>query len=82
MDCSIGINYETRLITPIEYGTVLVEYETNQNSEKRIVHVTGLPEDVAPGMIYTHASEIPSHLKIVTPEEVSFDPYEYLRIKK
>lgn len=78
---SIGINYETRLVTPIEYGTVLVEYETNQNSEKRIVRVTGLPEDVPPGMIYTHASEIPSHLKIVTPEEVSFDPYEYLGLR-
>lgn len=81
---SIGIDYGTGLITPIEWGSVLVEYVTDKNGERGegIVSVEGHPNDVPPGTRWTHASEIPSHLKIVTAEEVSFDPYEYLGLQK
>lgn len=75
---SVGISYRTRLITPIEYGSILVEYETDENGDQRIVKTKGHPDLLPPGRIYTHASEIPSHIKIVTAEEVRFDPYEYL----
>lgn len=87
---SVGIDHGTGLITPIEYGSILVEYVTDANGEyvtdangeKVIVSVTGHPNDVPPYTIYRRASEIPAHLKIVTPEEVSFDPYEYLGLQK
>lgn len=79
---SVGIDYGTGRITPIEWGSVLVEYVTDKNGEQRIVSVMGHPDDVPPGTRWTHASEIPSHLKIVTAEEVSFDPYEYLDLQK
>ena len=79
---SIGINPRTGLVTPIEYGSILVEYETDENGDQRIVSTKGHPDLLPPGRIYTHASEIPSHIKIVTAEEVSFDPYEYLGLSK
>ena len=79
---SVGIDYGTGRITPIEWGSVLVEYVTDKNGEQRIVSVMGHPDDVPPGTIWTHASEVPSHLKIVTAKEVSFDPYEYLGLQK
>ena len=79
---SIGINPRTGLVTPIEYGSILVEYETDENGDQRIVRTKGHPDLLPPGRIYTHASEIPSHIKIVTAEEVSFDPYEYLGLSK
>ncbi len=81
---SIGIDSGTGRITPIEWGSVLVEYVTDKNGERGegIVSVMGHPDDVPPGTRWTHASEVPSHLKIVTAEEVSFDPYEYLGLQK
>lgn len=87
---SVGIDFGTGLITPIEYGSILVEYATDKNGEyatdkngeHRIVSVTGHPNDVPPGTIYTRVSDIPSHLKIVTVDEIAIDPYEYLGLQK
>ena len=79
---SVGINHGTGLIIPIEYGSILVEYETDENGEQIICSVEGHPDDVPPGIIYTHASEIPSHLKIVTVDEIAINPHEYLNIEK
>ena len=79
---SVGIDHATGLVIPVEYGTVLVYYETDENGEQRIWSVSGHPADVPPGTIYTRASEIPSHLKIVTEEEIAIDPYEYLGLQK
>ncbi len=78
---SVGINHETGLIEPIERGTVLVEYYTDAHGNKKIWSVEAHPDDLALG-IYKDASEIPSHLKVVTPDEISIDPYEYLGIEK
>ena len=77
---SVGINHGTGLIIPIEYGSILIE--TNENDEQIICSVEGHPNDVPPGTIYTHASEIPSHLKIVTVDEIAINPYEYLGLQK
>ncbi|MCG9133829.1 hypothetical protein J5I95_19340 [Candidatus Poribacteria bacterium] len=78
---SIGIGYSTGLITALERGSVLVEYEIDENGEKRIYSTLAHPDDLSQGM-YTRFSEIPSHLKIVTADEIAFDPYEYLGISK
>lgn len=77
---SVGIDHDTGLITPIEYGTVLVEYETNGKGEQVIWRVNGHPSEVPSDAItiWKRVTDIPSHLKVVTPEEVSIDPYEYL----
>ena len=79
---SVGINYGTGLITPIEYGSLLVEYITDENGKQRIVKTKGHPDLVPLGTIYTHASQIPSHIKIVTAEEIAIDPYEYLGLQR
>ena len=79
---SVGIDHGTGLILPIEYGSILVYYETDENGEQRIWRTTGHPTDVPPGAIYTRASEIPSHLKIVTVDDIAIDPYEYLGLQK
>ncbi|MDE0482654.1 MAG: hypothetical protein OXI67_08770 [Candidatus Poribacteria bacterium] len=79
---SVGINHGTGLITPIEYGSILVEYETDENGEQRIVKAKGHPSLLPPGTIYRYAHEIPSHIKIVTAEEIAIDPYEYLGLQK
>ena len=78
---SVGIGYSTGLITALERGSVLVEYEIDENGEKRIYSTLAHPDDLSQG-IYTRFSEIPSHLKIVTPDEIAFDPYEYLGLSK
>ena len=78
---SVGINPSTGLITALERGSVLVEYEINENGEKRIYSTLAHPDDLSQG-IYTRFSEIPSHLKIVTPDDIAFDPYEYLGLSK
>ena len=38
---SVGMDHGTRLITPIEYGSILVEYETDENGAQRIVRTKG-----------------------------------------
>ena len=78
---SVGISYSTGLITALERGSVLVEYEIDENGEKRIWSTLAHPDDLSQGM-YTRFSDIPSHLKIVTPDEIAFDPYEYLGLSK
>lgn len=77
---SVGIDHGTVLITPIEYGTVLVEFETNANSEQVIWSVTGHPDEVPKNAaaVWKRLTDIPPHLKVVTLEEISFDPYAYL----
>ena len=78
---SVGINPSTLMITALERGTVLVEYEIDENGDKRIWRTLAHPDDLEQGT-YTRFSEIPSHLKIVTPDEIAFDPYEYLGLPK
>ena len=58
---SVGIGYSTGMITALERGSVLVEYEIDENGEKRIWRTLAHPDDLSPGM-YTRFSEIPSHL--------------------
>ena len=77
---SIGMEATGR-ITALERGSVLVEYDIDENGEKRIYSTLAHPDDLSPGM-YTRFSEIPSHLKIVTADEIAFDPYEYLGLSK
>ncbi|MXV77105.1 hypothetical protein F4083_04430 [Candidatus Poribacteria bacterium] len=80
---SVGIDHGSGLITPIEHGSVLVEYETDQNGEHVIYRVLGHPDAVPTdaATIWKRVTDIPSHLKIVTPEEISIDPYEYLGLQ-
>lgn len=78
---SVGINHETGMITPLEHGSVIIEYDIDENGEKKIWSVFGHPDEIPQG-IYTRESEIPSHLKIVTTDEIAIDPYEYLGIAK
>lgn len=77
---SVGIS-PTGQVIAIERGSVLVEYEIDKNGEKRIWRTIAHPSDLLPG-IYTRESQIPSALKIVTAEEIGFDPYEYLGLQK
>ncbi len=76
---SVGI--ERTGIIALERGSVLVEYEIDENGEKSIYRTLAHPDDLSPG-IYTRFSDIPSHLEIVTPDEIGFDPYEYLGLSK
>ena len=78
---SVGINHGTGLVTALERGSILVEYEIDENGEERIYRTLAHPDDLSPG-IRTRFSEIPSHLKIVTLDEIAFDPYEYLGLPK
>ena len=77
---SVGVS-PTGQVIALERGSVLVEYEINENGEKRIYSTLAHPDDLSQG-IYTRFSEIPSHLKIVTPDDIAFDPYEYLGLSK
>ena len=77
---SVGIS-PTGQVIAIERGSVLVEYEIDKNGEKRIWRTIAHPDDLSPGM-YTRESQISSALKIVTAEEIGFDPYEYLGLQK
>ena len=77
---SVGVS-PTGLIIALERGSVLVEYEIDENGEKRIWRTLAHPDDLSQGT-YTRFSDIPSHLKIVTPDEIAFDPYEYLGLSK
>ena len=79
---SIGINHETGLVIPIEHGSILVEYATDEGGEQRIIRTKGHPDILPPNTIYTHSSQIPSHIKIVTAKEIAIDPYEYLGLQK
>ena len=36
---SVGIDHSTGFITPLEYGSVLVEYETDENGDQSIWRV-------------------------------------------
>ena len=78
---SVGIGHSTLMITAVERGSVLVEYEIDENGEESIYRTLAHPDDLSPG-VYTRFSEIPSHLKIVTPDDIAFDPYEYLGLSK
>ena len=78
---SVGMNPRTGQIIALERGSVLVEYEIDENGEKRIWRTLAHPDDLSQGF-YTRFSQIPSHLKIVTPDEIGFDPYEYLGLSK
>ncbi len=77
---SVGVS-PTGLVIALERGSILVEYEIDENGEKSIYRTLAHPDDLSQGM-YTRFSEIPSHLKIVTPDEIAFDPYEYLGLSK
>ena len=77
---SVGVS-PTGQVIALERGSVLVEYEIDENGEKRIWRTLAHPDDLSQG-IYTRESEIPSNLKIVTAEEIAFDAYEYLGLSK
>ena len=77
---SVGVNSAGQVIA-LERGSVLVEYEIDENGEKSIWSVLAHPDDLSEG-IYTRDSEIPSNLKIVTADEIAFDAYEYLGLPK
>ena len=77
---SVGVS-PTGQVIALERGSVLVEYEIDENGEKRIWSVLAHPDDLSQG-IYTRESEIPSNLKIVTTDEIAFDAYEYLGLPK
>lgn len=78
---SIGMEGDG-LITVVEPGTVIVEWETARDGTKRIWRVLGDPKDnISPG-VYTSLSDFPSHLNIVNREDVAIDPYEYLGIER
>ena len=77
---SVGVS-PTGQVIALERGSVLVEYEIDENGEKSIWRTLAHPDDLSQG-IYTRFSEIPSHLKIVTPDEIAFDAYEYLGLSK
>lgn len=78
---NVSINYETGMILPLERGSVIIDFYIDENGEKVITSVFGHPDDIPQG-IYTRESDIPSHLKIVTENEIAIDPYEYLGIPK
>lgn len=71
----------TGQVIALERGSVLVEYEIDENGEKRIYSTLAHPDDLSQGM-YTRESRIPSDLKIVTPDDIAFDAYEYLGLSK
>ena len=77
---SVGVS-PTGLVIALERGSVLVEYDIDENGEKSIYRTLAHPDDLSQG-IYTRFSDIPSHLKIVTPDEIAFDAYEYLGLSK
>ena len=77
---SVGVS-PTGQVIALERGSVLVEYEIDENGEKRIWSTLAHPDDLSQGM-YTRFSDIPSDLKIVTPDEIGFDAYEYLGLPK
>ena len=77
---SVGVS-PTGQVIALERGSVLVEYEIDENGEKSIYSALAHPDDLSPG-IYMRFSEIPSHLKIVTADEIAFDAYEYLGLSK
>ena len=77
---SVGVS-PTGEVIALERGSVLVEYEIDENGEKSIWSVLAHPDDLSAGM-YTRESQIPSDLKIVTAEEIAFDAYEYLGLSK
>ncbi|MYB94746.1 hypothetical protein F4054_12115 [Candidatus Poribacteria bacterium] len=77
---SVGVS-PTGQVIALERGSVLVEYEIDENGEKRIWSVLAHPDDLSAG-IYTRDSQIPSNLKIVTSDEIAFDAYEYLGLPK
>jgi hypothetical protein len=77
---SVGVS-PTGQVIALERGSVLVEYEIDENGEKSIYSALAHPDDLSPG-IYTRESQIPSDLKIVTADEIAFDAYEYLGLPK
>ncbi|MYB95346.1 hypothetical protein F4054_07350 [Candidatus Poribacteria bacterium] len=77
---SVGVS-PTGQVIALERGSVLVEYEIDENGDKRIWSVFAHPDDLSAG-IYTSESKIPSNLKIVTADEIAFDAYEYLGLPK
>ncbi len=70
------------VITPIEKGSILVEYITDANGEKKIVSAKGAPDLVPYGVVYRDESDVPSHVKVVTLEEIAIDPYQYLGLQE
>ena len=77
---SVGFDPSTLLIIAVERGSVLIETEIDENGGERVYRALAHPDDLSG--IYTRRSEMPSHLKIVTAEEIGFDPYEYLGLQK
>ena len=77
---SVGVS-PTGQVIALERGSVLVEYEIDENGEKSIWSTLAHPDDLSQG-IYTRESQIPSDLKIVTADEIAFDAYEYLGLPK
>ena len=77
---SVGVS-PTGQVIALERGSVLVEYEIDENGEKSIYSALAHPDDLSQG-IYTRESQIPSDLKIVTADEIAFDAYEYLGLPK
>ena len=77
---SIGME-EDGLITAVERGTVIVQWETAPDGTKRICRALSDPKDLPQG-IYTRLSDFPSHLNVVNREDVAIDPYEYLGMER
>ncbi len=77
---SIGMEADG-LITVVERGTVIVQWETAPDGTQRIWRVLADPKDLPQG-IYTSLSHFPTHLNVVNREDVAIDPYEYLGIER
>ncbi len=70
------------VIAPIEKGSILVEYITDTNGNKKIIGAKGAPDLVPPGVIYQDENDVPSHIKVVTLEDIAIDPYQYLGLQE
>ena len=81
---SIGTAYLNGkfVIEAIEKESILVEYITDANGNKKIVSATGAPDLVPPGVIYQDENDVPSHIKVVTLEDIAIDPYQYLGLQE
>lgn len=70
------------VITPMEPGTIRFKYATNSKGEQIVVGATGDPDVLRPGTNFRNESEVPSHVKVVTLEEIAIDPYQYLGLQE
>ncbi len=63
-------------------GVGIVKYATNSKGEQIVVGAIGDPDVLRPGMIFRDESEVPTHVKVDTLEEIAIDPYQYLGLQE